>query len=916
MDKEKIKVVTTFSGIGMQERGIEDSDVFDMDVLATSDIDKEAILSYASIHNGLTMEEVKNYKEYPSKEEMIEELKEKNIGYDFVKQKPYDWEKIGRRKDDTLLKKYWLAVHKANNLGDISKVKRLPECDLLTFSFPCVTEDSLILTKEGYKQIKDVKVGDMVLTKSNTWHPVAKKFDNGIHQTCYIDAMGFENIHCTLNHRFYVREKYKTYSTYENGKRGEIRNFKEPEFKEAKDLTKNDYFGIPVIQEEIPFFTDDLDFWYMIGYYIGDGFLSVADNDIRLCCNDDKLRKLEEYLDINKYHYTISDKEILCHKLCFSNKEIYEFIAKYIGTGCHNKNIPIEILFLPKAQLEAFLNGYIDSDGNSNSASKNPCIRIDSANKNLIYATAMIINKLYKRPVSIYKAGKRKKEHKIDGRVIKEGDLYQLKFKYENHKQDKAFYEDGYIWYPFNKLTMDKEEHVYNLEVEEDHSYILQGCISANCTDISIAGTQKGVSFEDWKKGASTRSGLVWEVVRLIKEAKKNNELPKYLLMENVSALVSKKFIHEFERLNQFFDELGYNVYWKIINGKDTGIPQNRPRVFGIYIRKDIDKGKFTFPLPFDNGLRIKDILEENVDSKYYLSQKIQGRFKITDESFKKDIIGNVKPYFRTVGQHDIVDDKEKVKENKLTAANGNKIDIVGTTKPESRKIGQRDIVYGTDGIMGSLVATDYKQPKQILEPKIHIVGELDIKAYDSIKRVFGTDGIAPTLTTMQGGHRQPKILESNKGNIKEIANGNKLLNKIISENDINDKVACDKTLADPKVRDVANCITSRYDNGISLNFRQAGTAIIEKEADTEVLDHYYIRKLTPKECFALMGLTMEDAQKCYDMRLSDASLYKQAGNGIITNAIKLLMQHLYKAQYDENYVCEDELYNIEKNQK
>ena len=529
--KEKLKVVTTFSGVGMQERGIENSGCFDMEVIGTSDIDKNAILSYAAMHNGLTPELVKEYKEYPTKEEMVKELFEKNIGYDFIKKKAYDWNRVARKKDDTELKKYWLAVHLSKNMGDISKVKRLPKSDMLTFSFPC--------------------------------------------------------------------------------------------------------------------------------------------------------------------------------------------------------------------------------------------------------------------------------------------------------------------------------------------------------TDISIAGRQKGVSYEDWKNGDSTRSGLVWEIIRLLKVAKENDELPSYLLMENVAALVSKKFIHEFENLNNLLDEIGYHVYYQILNAKNTGVPQSRQRVFGIYIRKDIDKHKFTFPVPFDNGVRLKDILEKDVNVKYYFSQQIQDRFQLTDKSFTKNIIG--------------------------------------TTKPDFRTIGQRDLVYQTNGVMGALIASDYKQPKQILVSspnEIHMVGKLNIKGMDTIKRVYATDGVAPSLTTMQGGNRQPKIIEKEsqkkKKEIKEIANGNKLLNMILSKNEIEDKECCDMTLADPQVRDIANCITARYDNGVSKRYRQSGVAVIEKEQDEE---YFYIRKLTPTECFLLMGLTKEDVDACYAMKLSDGSLYKQAGNGIVANCIELLMQHLYQAQYDDTYICKDQKY-------
>lgn len=455
---EKLTVITTFSGIGMQERGLINSKCFDVDILATSDIDKNAILSYAAIHCGLTMDLVKSYPDYPPKEAMIKELTEKNIGFDFEKKKATNWKQIGNKKDDTELKKYWLAVHLSKNLGDISKVKELPYADMLTFSFPC--------------------------------------------------------------------------------------------------------------------------------------------------------------------------------------------------------------------------------------------------------------------------------------------------------------------------------------------------------TDISVAGQQKGLSFEDWQKGTSTRSGLVWEIIRLLKIAKINNQLPKYLLMENVTALLSKNFFGDFLFLNRLINEIGYDVYYKEINGKNTGVPQNRPRVFGMYIRKDIDKRKFYFPKPFDKGLRLADVLEKNVDDKYFLSQFVQDRFVLTDKTFTKNIIG--------------------------------------TTKTGTR-IGQHDVVYQTNGVIGCLMATDYKQPKQIIVKtpnKCHTIGKIEIKANETIKRIFAKDGICPTLTTMQGGYRQPKI---------------------INEED------------------------------------------------------FSIRKITPSECFVLMGLTKEDCKKCQNMGESDSSLYKQAGNGIITNCIKLIAEHLYKAQYDENYKCEDEIYNPNK---
>ena len=138
--------------------------------------------------------------------------------------------------------------------------------------------------------------------------------------------------------------------------------------------------------------------------------------------------------------------------------------------------------------------------------------------------------------------------------------------------------------------------------------------MSFPCTDISIAGKLKGINPND-----GTRSSLIWQTLRLLEESRKADELPEYMMLENVKNLVGKRFIGDFEKFNELIGEFGYNVYWRVLNAKNCGVPQNRERVFAVYIRKDIDTGRFTFPKPFDNGLRLKDILEDKVDEKYYV---------------------------------------------------------------------------------------------------------------------------------------------------------------------------------------------------------------------------------------------------------------------------------------------------------
>ena len=149
------------------------------------------------------------------------------------------------------------------------------------------------------------------------------------------------------------------------------------------------------------------------------------------------------------------------------------------------------------------------------------------------------------------------------------------------------------------------------------------------CQDISVAGKTKGIV-----KG-ETRSGLLYECEKII-EAKR----PKYLLMENVKNLVGKKFKPQFDEWLEYLEGLGYTNYWQVLNAKNYGIPQNRERVFVVSVLGEHEPYEFADKIPLDKC--IADILEDEVDEKYYLSEEIQNRFKITNQN--KNIIGTTKP--------------------------------------------------------------------------------------------------------------------------------------------------------------------------------------------------------------------------------------------------------------------------------
>lgn len=315
------------------------------------------------------------------------------------------------------------------------------------------------------------------------------------------------------------------------------------------------------------------------------------------------------------------------------------------------------------------------------------------------------------------------------------------------------------------------------------------------CQDISQAGHQKGFFDEN---GNVTRSGLFFAALKIIKDTK-----PEYAIAENVKALTSKKFTAEFATVLESLEQAGYNNYYKVLNAKDYGVPQNRERVFIVSIRKDVDDGSFCFPKPQPLNICLKDVLEENVDEKFYLSQ---------------DKIKSLKASSFMLGTKCVIEKKIK---------------NVGHTKSG----GERSAILSTTGICSCLSATDYKQPKQIVEDaKVMQVGNLINDTDKNFKnpqrgRVYDTDGLSPCLSTMQGGGREPKILNCN----------------------LNDTGCNNKGL--------------------------------------DAINDFKVRKLTPLECWRLMGFDDEDFYKARNAGISNSQLYKQAGNSIVVKVLQAIFR-------------------------
>lgn len=507
------------------------------------------------------------------------------------------------------------------------------------------------------------------------------------------------------------------------------------------------------------------------------------------------------------------------------------------------------------------------------------------------------------------------------------------------------------------------------------------------CTDISIAGKQEGLS-----KNSGTRSGLLWEVERLLEVAKENGELPKYLLMENVDALVSKKFKPEFDLWLSKLEELNYNSYWKILNAKECGIPQNRRRCFCISIRKDIDTGKFTFPIPFDNGLRLKDVLENNVDEKYYINTEraanlIQqlvdkGQLKGQREESKGVLVKNqATEVTRTVdtantlmardwkgfGNQDMVAivESEKLDSSKrlgglwdgktthqagsvwdsngmsptLDTAQGGgrqphiiedttKPICVGNTTPSGKS--QCNAVYSPEGVSQTLCAgTHWYSTGSIVEEQqreqlIVNIGNSSRYRINNFGEVFDNQNGVHKLQEIDGYVELEVGGELRKVFVEKLMNKYfpQFLSEYIESKNIEPKVigikqATKKGYIECELPGCADLSfpNSQYRRGRVQGNGQIVPTLTAAEGGIRYIESIYrIRKLTPRECFKLMGFTFEDWDKCSNVGISNSAGYKAAGNSIVTDCIKLLFEHLYKAQYDDTYICTDEkMQNFQK---
>lgn len=439
-------------------------------------------------------------------------------------------------------------------------------------------------------------------------------------------------------------------------------------------------------------------------------------------------------------------------------------------------------------------------------------------------------------------------------------------------------------------------------------------CGGSPCQDFSVAGKQKGSVWTckdcgheynpltvHWSKRnkcpnchseniEKTRSSLLVEYLRVIRSNK-----PNFGMYENVKNIVGKQFKDTFKMFTDELDEYGYNVYWKVLNAKDYGIPQNRERVYLIFIKKELDNGSFKFPEPFDNGVRLKDILEDEVDEKYYISEEKLQRF-ITNLNNDSSVLntcsgGDLEPKIVCGIDKSVNDTKSIEYANCLTAR-------------EDRGISNRK----SEGIA-----------------VIECVGNINPSGKGMNGNVFSDEGLAPTLTTNKGEGNKIAIRQATKqgyieceiGGVADLSypNSKTRRGRVQDGGQICPTITATETgvyRIEPKERFFKQAIdtfeksNAEYGDTIdafnekvnksgyspTITTRPEGF----KTAILPITNNLRIRKLTPTECFRLMGFSDQDVEAARSVKISNSQLYKQAGNSIVVDVLYYIYIELYKA--------------------
>ncbi len=633
--------------------------------------------------------------------------------------------------------KYAVSVYNKNfnednKISDITKLKtdEIPDIDLLCGGSPCFAKETLITTTRGLIPIEDVVVGDMILTHMNRFRKVKKtmcKQKKGIYN---VKVSGSPKILVTEEHPFYVRNMIGLFDS----KKGKYkRYFSNPKWIKTEELREDDFLCFGNWSDKYANNSKNLtkEECWLLGRYVADGYIINGKRKGRKNSHHHKVvfcigkHKLDSFKSkIKKYHIGINEERTAFK--CVIINERFMNLCLECGKGAENKKIPFFIMNLQKNLLEKFLDGYISGDG----WEKDGKYKASSVSKILIYQLSQVVSRVYSKHSSIY-FHKKPKTAIIEGRVVNQKDAWSIGYTKTKRAEEKGIFIRN-AWNRFKKKTFDKNwsGKVYNLEVEEDNSYCANGVIVHNCTSFSLAGKRKGLFNED---GSLTSSGLYFELLKIV-DAKK----PKIVFLENVKGMLSNKSItggYSFDNMMSALNSIGYVIDFTVLNSKYFKVAQSRERVFVFAIREDLIRKELIIkneeikelnvelktrkrllnsnikmwksPLHIvkleegkNDRVILSEILEKNVEDKYYLSgNTVESLIKHQKESKKINDSNSIKYISNSIHQTYRVISTEGLSETLQAGHRSNIIDIKKLGNINKSKHGMSGKVFHMSGV-------------------------------------------------------------------------------------------------------------------------------------------------------------------------------------------------------------------------
>ena len=801
-------------------------------------------------------------------------------------------------------------------LGNISEIsdeyisKLQGEVDIVVGGSPCFRKGTLITTKEGLKPIEDIKKGDYVLTHNNRYKEVVVPMVNPAKEIYSLKVMNSVETYVTPEHPVRAIEKFSKYNSKE--RKYDI-SFSKPKWIKVKDLQKGKhYIQLGKSSEETNPDNITKEEAWLIGRYIADGYLLTSKRsgrknsfrrDVVFCVGKDKKLKFENKLS----EYTMNpSEEKTVYKYRKQNERLFNLVSK-CGRGSENKEIPQEYLNLPSEILEELIEGYLSGDGSCS----NGVYSFTTVSEKLALSLVSGLNNVYKNGASIT-FSERPKKHIIEGREVNQKDTYriQLRKEYNKGREPQTLKIDDFLYAPIKKIEIQEtSETVYNFEVEDDNSYVANNMVVHNCQSFSIAGNRGG--FDD------TRGTLFFEYARTVKDIQ-----PKYFIFENVKGMLSHDKGNTIRTVLNTFNDLGYYIDFNVFNSKFYDVPQNRERIYIVGKRKDlVDKPKYQEKVKgkkkFDEihnwavdninyvellpqlktevTTRLIDVLEDEVDEKYYLSEE-----KTKKLTLDNDLGGKLNMY--DYNERDRVHSVNKVSPTLNTMQGGDrqpKVAVIGNTSNTGHGGSN---VYNANGIAPTITARDCNGPKQIAVREATKQGYAIAEQGDSVNVTY------PDSKTRRGrvGKQVAQTLQAGEVNQGVVINDKicRRCNSKLKPSDLEDYeyvcFECDENFYEFETKDEVKAIIGSTQKNAYVGDGSTSPSLTSAmgqgggHVPMPVYSNLRIRKLTPLECWRLQSFTDEQFYKAKDSGVSNSQLYKQAGNAVTVNVVKYIAKKLF----------------------